>query len=73
MARNLTAICCLPQLGIALEELGLEYDAHRVDISKGDQFKPEFIVVNPNSKIPAITDPNGPGWCISFFSKLTIT
>eukprot|EP01121_Diplochlamys_sp_Union-15-3_P013348 TRINITY_DN4133_c0_g1_i1.p1 TRINITY_DN4133_c0_g1~~TRINITY_DN4133_c0_g1_i1.p1 ORF type:complete len:250 (+),score=61.15 TRINITY_DN4133_c0_g1_i1:102-752(+) len=48
------------KVSIALEELGLEYDAHKIDISKGDQFKEDFIKVNPNSKIPAITDPNGP-------------
>eukprot|EP00246_Nothoceros_aenigmaticus_P015091 TRINITY_DN60_c0_g1_i1.p1 TRINITY_DN60_c0_g1~~TRINITY_DN60_c0_g1_i1.p1 ORF type:complete len:276 (+),score=26.76 TRINITY_DN60_c0_g1_i1:29-829(+) len=48
------------KLGLALEELGVEYDAHTVNIGKGDQFKPEFVAINPNSKIPAITDPNGP-------------
>lgn len=45
---------------IALEELGLPYDYHRIGIGDGDQFTPEFIKVNPNSKIPAITDPDGP-------------
>eukprot|EP01111_Echinosteliopsis_oligospora_P013502 TRINITY_DN484_c0_g1_i1.p1 TRINITY_DN484_c0_g1~~TRINITY_DN484_c0_g1_i1.p1 ORF type:complete len:255 (-),score=43.71 TRINITY_DN484_c0_g1_i1:54-704(-) len=48
------------KVSIALEELGLPYDAHTIDIRKGDQFTPEFVAVNPNSKIPAITDPNGP-------------
>jgi GST-like protein len=48
------------KVSIALEEMGLEYDAHRIDIMEGDQFTPEFITVNPNSKIPAITDPDGP-------------
>lgn len=48
------------KVSVALEELGLEYDAHRIDIMEGDQFTPEFIAVNPNSKIPAITDPDGP-------------
>ncbi len=43
--------------GIALEEMGLPYDAHKIDITKGDQHKPEFIKINPNSKIPAIVDP----------------
>lgn len=52
---------CFPQISCALEELGLEYDAHTINIMKGDQFTPEFIAVNPNSKIPAIVDPNGPG------------
>jgi GST-like protein len=46
---------------IALEELGLPWKLHTVDISKGDQFKPEFLAINPNNKIPAIVDPNGPG------------
>lgn len=52
---------CIVQVSVALEEMGLEYNAHTIDIMKGDQFTPEFIAVNPNSKIPAITDPNGPG------------
>jgi len=37
----------------------LAYDAHRIDIKKGDQFTEEFIAINPNSKIPAIVDPTG--------------
>ncbi|NEP11474.1 MAG: glutathione S-transferase family protein [Symploca sp. SIO2C1] len=41
---------------IALEEMGLPYTVHKVDISKGEQFTPEFIALNPNSKIPVITD-----------------
>ncbi len=41
---------------ILLEELGLPYSIHNIDISKGDQFSPEFIAINPNSKIPAIID-----------------
>lgn len=45
---------------IALEELGLEYEAHWVDIMKGDQHDPDFIRINSNSKVPAIIDPNGP-------------
>jgi len=48
------------KVSIALEELGLDYDAHKISISNGDQFTPDFIKVNPNSKIPAITDPDGP-------------
>ena len=43
-----------------LEECGLPYRVHPIDIGKGDQFKPEFVAINPNSKIPAIVDPNGP-------------
>ena len=45
---------------IMLEELGLPYNVHPVNIGKDDQFKPEFIAINPNSKIPAIVDPDGP-------------
>ncbi|MBW4552847.1 MAG: glutathione S-transferase N-terminal domain-containing protein [Aphanocapsa sp. GSE-SYN-MK-11-07L] len=41
---------------IMLEEVGLPYTVHKIDISKGDQFKPEFVAINPNSKIPAIVD-----------------
>lgn len=43
-----------------LEEVGLDYEAHRVDFAKNDQLSPEFISLNPNNKIPALIDPNGP-------------
>ena len=46
------------KIGIALEEMEIPYDAHRIDIMKGDQHTPEFIKINPNSKIPAIVDPS---------------
>lgn len=46
---------------IMLEECGLEYNLHPIDISKDDQFTPEYIAINPNSKIPAIIDTDGPG------------
>ncbi|PIE12799.1 MAG: glutathione S-transferase [Rhodobacterales bacterium] len=49
------------KVSIALEEMGLAYDAHKVDISAGDQMTPEFISLSPNNKIPAIIDPDGPG------------
>lgn len=49
------------KVGIALEEMQLAYDAHLIDIGKGEQFTPDFVAVNPNSKIPAIVDPDGPG------------
>ncbi|MCZ0905249.1 glutathione S-transferase, partial [Microcoleus sp. HI-ES] len=39
-----------------LEEIGLPYNVHDIDITKNDQFSPEFIAINPNSKIPAIVD-----------------
>jgi GST-like protein len=45
---------------IMLEETGLPYEAHPVDIGRGDQFKPEFLKISPNNKIPAIVDRDGP-------------
>jgi GSH-dependent disulfide-bond oxidoreductase len=48
------------KVSIMLEELGLPYHVHPVNIGKDDQFKPEFVAINPNSKIPAIVDPEGP-------------
>jgi GST-like protein len=48
------------KVSVALEELELPYEAHRVDISQGDQFLPEYIRISPNSKIPALIDPQGP-------------
>ena len=41
---------------IVLEELGFAYEAHAVDIGKGEQFKPEFLKISPNNRIPAIID-----------------
>ena len=49
------------KVSIMLEACGLPYAVHKVDISKNDQFRPEFLKINPNSKIPAIVDPDGPG------------
>jgi GST-like protein len=46
---------------IALEELELPYEAHRVDIMSGQQHDPEFEKINPNAKIPALVDPTGAG------------
>jgi len=46
---------------IALEELGLSYKVIPVNIGAGDQFKPEFLKITPNHRIPAIVDPDGPG------------
>jgi len=46
---------------IMLEELGLEYTVHPIDIGAGDQFAPEFLKISPNNKIPAIVDDDGPG------------
>ena len=45
---------------IMLEECGLEYRVHAVDIGAGDQFRPEFLAISPNNKIPAIVDSDGP-------------
>ncbi len=46
---------------IMLEEIGLPYEAHYVDIMQGESHTPEFLSLNPNGKIPAILDPDGPG------------
>ena len=46
---------------MALEELGLDYEVRWTDITRGDQFEPDFLRVNPNGKIPAIVDHDGPG------------
>ena len=46
---------------IMLEETGLEYRVHAVDIGAGDQFKPDFLAISPNNKIPAMIDRDGPG------------
>ena len=49
------------KVSIALEELGLPYEAHRVSFDTQEQLSPEFLSLNPNNKIPAILDPHGPG------------
>lgn len=49
------------KVSIMLEETGLPYDAHRVAFDSNDQFSAEFLSLNPNNKIPAILDPQGPG------------
>src|SRR6187431_2900773 len=46
---------------IMLEECGLPYKEHFVDVWKGDQYKPEFAKINPNQKVPVIVDHDGPG------------
>mgnify|MGYP001599261024 CR=1 FL=1 len=48
------------KVSIALEELGLAYEAHRVTLADADVKSPEFLSLNPNNKIPAIIDPDGP-------------
>jgi GST-like protein len=55
---------------IMLEECGLPYRVHAIDIGKGDQFQPDFLAISPNNKIPAIVDPDGPdGTPISLFES----
>lgn len=48
------------KIHIMLEETALSYRAHKVDVGKGEQFRPDFLAINPNSKIPAIIDGDGP-------------
>jgi len=49
------------KISVALEEMGLPYDVHVVDITKGEQHEAAFVAISPNHKIPAIVDPDGPG------------
>ena len=58
------------KISIALEEMGLPYNLHLIDIGKGDQFDPEFLKIGPNNRMPVITDPDGPdGAPISIFES----
>lgn len=49
------------KISIMLEELGVPYELKLVNIGAGDQFKPEFLAISPNNRMPAIVDPEGPG------------
>jgi len=49
------------KVSVMLEELGLDYTLHAIDISKDEQFSPEFLALSPNNRIPAIIDQDGPG------------
>ena len=49
------------KIHIMLEETGLPYTIHPIDIGRGDQFKPDFLAISPNNKMPAIVDQDGPG------------
>ena len=49
------------KISIMLEECGLPYTLVPVNISKGEQFKPDFLKISPNNRMPAIVDPDGPG------------
>ncbi len=58
------------KISIALEEMGLPYDLHLIDIGNGDQFAPDFLKIAPNNRMPAIVDPEGPdGAPISIFES----
>ena len=58
------------KVSVALEEMGLPYSVHVVDITKEEQFKPAFLAISPNNRIPAIVDPEGPdGNSISVFES----
>ena len=58
------------KIHIMLEECGLSYRAHPIDIGKGEQFSEEFLAISPNNKIPALTDSDGPdGKPISIFES----
>ncbi len=58
------------KVSIMLEECGLRYRVKPVDITQGEQLKPEFVAINPNAKIPAIVDNEGPdGWPITLFES----
>jgi len=61
------------KIGILLEELGADYDAHVISITAGDQFNSGFVSVNPNSKIPSAVDKDGPdGKPINLFESCSI-
>ena len=49
------------KVSVMLEEVELSYEVHPINIAKGDQLKPEYLAINPNNKIPAIIDIDGPG------------
>ena len=58
------------KITIALEEMGLPYEIRPVNIGKGEQFRPEFLAISPNNRMPAIVDPQGPdGQPISVFES----
>jgi GSH-dependent disulfide-bond oxidoreductase len=58
------------KISIMLEETGTPYTVHPVNIGKGEQFKPEFLAISPNNRMPAIVDPDGPnGQPISVFES----
>lgn len=60
------------KISITLEELGLHYTTHKTDISKNEQKTPEFLAINPNGRIPAITDTFTDGQAIRLFESGSI-
>src|ERR1700741_1565810 len=48
------------KVSVMLEECGLAYNVHRINIGAGEQFAPNYVAINPNGKIPSIVDPDGP-------------
>jgi len=57
------------KVSVMLEECGFPYRVHTVNIGKDEQFKPEFLAINPNNRIPAIVDPEGPGGRLPLFES----
>jgi GST-like protein len=57
------------KVSVMLEEVGLPYSVHPVNITKDEQFRPEFLAISPNNRIPAIVDPEGPGGRFSLFES----
>lgn len=61
------------KISIALEEMGIPYEVHSVNIGRGEQFEKSFLAISPSNKIPAIVDPDGPGGKpISIFESAAI-
>lgn len=60
-------------MSILLEELGVQYDAHTINITKNEQFQPWFLEISPNNRVPALVDNNGPdGKPIAIFESAAI-
>jgi len=57
------------KVSIMLEELGIPYNAHEINIGKDEQFDPAFLAISPNNKIPAIVDSEGPGGRYTLFES----
>ncbi|MBT6123060.1 MAG: glutathione S-transferase, partial [Candidatus Puniceispirillum sp.] len=57
------------KISIALEELGLPYNVHMIDINNNEQFAPDFLAISPNNRIPAIVDHDGADGPVSLFES----